>query len=269
MVSVIIPTYNAYHHLQMLLDSLEKQTVEPDQIIVVDDGSDRDYAGQNKLLCQGYGCRFIYVPTVRYKCWTKCKCMNAGIEHLEDDCDYILFLDHDSVLPKDFVETCLKIVEDVPDGIVLPVKKNVTDLGNFCACYAERKSWEHLTFWQFGTPWGNDFSTLGNYQAGHLGSIHSNIFIRADRAKTVLWDEKLIGGGGGDEDFLRRCVIHGGIILYMKDMEVIHTQGPNNPIFKRKSGEVLKYQLRKESTLKEQFDRAVERGQRYLDRTTK
>ena len=38
-ISVIIPTYNGAHKIMNVLYSLERQTVKPDEVIVVIDGS--------------------------------------------------------------------------------------------------------------------------------------------------------------------------------------------------------------------------------------
>ena len=263
-ISCVIPTYNAEWQLQLCLDSIRRQTTQPKEVIVVDDGSDQNKVVVNRNLCKHYEAIYIEVPVVGYKHWTKCKCMNIGTEKARGK--HIQYLDQDSVLPPDMFKTNLKVVGDVPRGIVLPVKKSVANENSFAECYGKGLPWHHLTYWQFGTPWGNNFSKIGNYRSGHLGSIHSNIFMDAGRAKKVMWDEKITGGGGGDDDFLRRSVIDGGIILYMEDMEVIHTAAQNSPWFKMKTKEASKHQNAKENRLSDQFNKGVEKGRELLRR---
>jgi len=53
-VAVVIPAYNAAAYLQVTLDSCKQQTLVPEQIIVVDDGSSDDtfaIAERNGALC--------------------------------------------------------------------------------------------------------------------------------------------------------------------------------------------------------------------------
>ena len=64
MVTVIIPTYNAEYHLQLLLESLSGQTVYPEQIIVVDDGSDKNKAEINEHLAVNYDAQYSYLPII-------------------------------------------------------------------------------------------------------------------------------------------------------------------------------------------------------------
>jgi len=57
MISVVVPTKNEEDHLPNLLEALNKQTLEPDEIIVVDDFS----TDRTAEIAESYGCKVYQV----------------------------------------------------------------------------------------------------------------------------------------------------------------------------------------------------------------
>jgi glycosyltransferase involved in cell wall biosynthesis len=98
-VSVIIPVYNSSGTLRRALDSIYNQSMLPQEIIIVDDGSD-DWE-ESKIISASYS-ENIYVRFIRLK-------KNMGVSVARNvglkvsSCRYISFLDSDEVWFKDKV----------------------------------------------------------------------------------------------------------------------------------------------------------------------
>ncbi len=106
-VSVIIPTYNRAHTIARAIDSLLTQTRPPDEIIVVDDGSNDNtlevlerYVGKISLIVSP---RNEGQPAAR----------NRALDAATGD--FIAFLDSDDTLPIDSIERRLNALRQNPD----------------------------------------------------------------------------------------------------------------------------------------------------------
>lgn len=95
MISIIIPTLNECHFLKGTIEDLLKKSRDPDQleIIVVDSGSTDGTLESIKSL-KVYS---FLEPSFKLK---KCASLNYGIEKAKGD--FLLFLDADTTLPKEF-----------------------------------------------------------------------------------------------------------------------------------------------------------------------
>lgn len=112
--SVIIPTYNRPYDLTVTIASILKQTIKPDEIIVLDDGDLQDPPLQSKALRSGVN--YIYIKkNDRDKGLTKSR--NIGIRHAKGD--IVFFFDDDVELFPDYIEKILHRYEASPeiDGI--------------------------------------------------------------------------------------------------------------------------------------------------------
>lgn len=106
-VSVIIPYYNSLSLLWEAIESICRQTVIPDEVIVVDDASgvQLELPGQcgSKIPL-----RLIRVAVNRGAAW----CRNKGIE--EANSDLIAFLDADDRWLPDKLERCIAAIGPMP-----------------------------------------------------------------------------------------------------------------------------------------------------------
>ena len=98
-VSIIVPTFNEEQYLPKLLKSIQEQTVQPDEIIVVDAYS----VDETRKIAKSFGCKVIDggVPA---------KARNLGAEIATQP--ILLFLDADVILPKAFLEKTIKEMTD-------------------------------------------------------------------------------------------------------------------------------------------------------------
>jgi len=101
-VSVVIPTFNGFQKLALLLRSLEKQTVQRFEVIVVDDGSD-DETQQNVSCLQDHypvPLRYFYLDNTSI--FGAAIARNFGAKQAKGS--ILLFIDQDFVAANDLVE---------------------------------------------------------------------------------------------------------------------------------------------------------------------
>src|SRR3954453_8194975 len=93
-ISVVIPTWNRADLLRSVLANLEEQTIRPDEIVVVDNGS-RDSSVE---IARKHSARAISYPENR----GFAVAVNDGIT--QSTGDWILILNNDVVLRRDWIE---------------------------------------------------------------------------------------------------------------------------------------------------------------------
>lgn len=107
MISIVIPTFNEQKFLPSLLESIQAQGVKELEIIV----SDNNSSDETREIAQRYGAKLIGggVPSVA---------RNRGA--IEAKGEYILFLDADVTLPKDFLKELIERFEQDYIDICIP-----------------------------------------------------------------------------------------------------------------------------------------------------
>ena len=111
LVSIIIPTFNRPHFLQLTIESILAQTYSDYEIIVVDDGTPNDV---NQILCQQYD-KVFYLKIHNTK--SPAKPRNEGIKLAKGK--YIAFVDDDDIWLPNKLKKQVDILENNPDfGLV-------------------------------------------------------------------------------------------------------------------------------------------------------
>ncbi len=106
--SVIMPMYNEEKFLKQCLDSLMKQTLMPDQIIVVDDGSTD---GSPEILAK-YPVTILTLPKQKNSMIERVPyVMREGSKVVDEDFDYLGNLDADTILEPQYYEKLLREME--------------------------------------------------------------------------------------------------------------------------------------------------------------
>ena len=90
-IGVIIPVYNSAPYLPELFDSLKKQTLQPSQIIVIDDGSANP--DETAEMCKSYGITCKLRPH-----GGACAARNYGESCLAAEINFLFFADSDIIL---------------------------------------------------------------------------------------------------------------------------------------------------------------------------
>lgn len=108
--SIIIPTYNGSKRLPRLIDSLVAQTVMPDEVIIVIDGSSDNTEEYLKSLTVPFQLRII---TQENK--GRATARNTGVKNSLGS--LLIFVDDDIAVESDFIEQHIKMHIDYPDSI--------------------------------------------------------------------------------------------------------------------------------------------------------
>ena len=137
---IIIPAHNEAQFLGLTLESLVNQSLLPSKIIVVDDNSTDETA----VIVQNYAEKHEFISLVTKKSDAihlpgskVIQAFQEGLQHINDDYDFIAKFDADLIFPSNYIETIIKHFEsDEKIGMV----------GGFC--YVEQNGhWilENLT----------------------------------------------------------------------------------------------------------------------------
>lgn len=107
-LTVIVPAHNEELGLPATLGALDRQTVAPEEIIVVDDGS----SDRTSEVAASYGVTVLRPPV---HLGSKARAQNHALPHCETD--LVLAVDADTVLAPDYIEK-IKAAFDDPEVVV-------------------------------------------------------------------------------------------------------------------------------------------------------
>lgn len=97
-VSVIIPVYNSAAYLDECIQSLLQQTYSPEEIILVDDGSE-DGSGD---ICDNYASQYNYIRVIHKENGGVSSARNVGIAISQGE--YLVFIDSDDYIHPQMLE---------------------------------------------------------------------------------------------------------------------------------------------------------------------
>lgn len=99
--TLIVTTYNWPEALRLVLKSVRRQSLRPDQIVIADDGSGSDTASVVKEQLKAAGLRYYHVWH-EDKGVRQSRIKNLAVKYV--DSPYLIFIDHDVVLHPDFIK---------------------------------------------------------------------------------------------------------------------------------------------------------------------
>lgn len=232
-ISVVIPTYNRKNKLFRALQSVRNQTMEPDEVIVVDDGSIDNTESFIKNLCGSWPeLKYIYQSNQGPGA-----ARNTGIRAAKGD--YVAFLDSDDEWYPAKLEKQVSALDLNPMA---------------CLCFSDteitfhntKKSWKSRNWDRCGRWFG---PALG-ITRGESCLLRSNTFAKAQLqhgmisspTQVLLRREHLIKYGGfhshfrlaEDYELWLRLSLHGDI--YYLDEELAHLHVDNDSTTQVNSG---------------------------------
>jgi glycosyltransferase involved in cell wall biosynthesis len=111
---IIIPAHNEAQFLGLTLESLVNQSLLPSKIIVVDDNSTDETAA----IVQNYAEKHDFISLVTKKSDAihlpgskVIQAFQEGLQHINDDYDFIAKFDADLIFPSNYIETIIKHFE--------------------------------------------------------------------------------------------------------------------------------------------------------------
>ncbi len=110
-ISIVIPTYNRPKELKRCLNSLLKQTLLPNEIIIVDDGNLKEIPEKNNL--EVHGIKVIYRKKKENEKRGAAISRNIGIEYTSGD--VIFFIDDDMILDNNYIKNIIDFYEKCRD----------------------------------------------------------------------------------------------------------------------------------------------------------
>lgn len=132
-ISVIIPVYNGEAVIARAVDSVLKQGLKNIQIIIVNDGS----TDGTKHICESLQLNNPKILFLSQNNQGVSAARNLGLKNAEGK--YVIFLDADDQLEKDFCEKMLKKIESEKADLVI--------CGYNVICENEKYEWKPSGFW--------------------------------------------------------------------------------------------------------------------------
>lgn len=208
--SLIITTYNWEEALELVLLSINQQTVMPDEVIVADDGS----TPKTQALVSRYA---DILQTRLMHCWQEDKGFRAAKSRnnaiRKSKYDYIVMIDGDMVLHKDFIQDHLGSAREnhfIQGGRVLLSQAKTNELIHakgvkinfFSSGLSNRKNAIHSHFLTAA------FTTVDLKEKGTKTCNMS--FFKRDILKVNGFNEDFVGWGREDSEFVAR-LYHTGL----------------------------------------------------------
>ena len=190
MISLIIPCYNVpENQVALALESVRKQTFHDYEVIIVDDGSSKEYSEVLQRLCaESKNIRLIQTENRGVSA-----ARNTGIAHAGGK--FIAFLDADDVLADDFMERALQAAAETDADFVIGGMSIVTESP------AEYKTpvrsslpqYEQFTFETFASLIPKLIAVKDRiyFPGGYISRGPCARLIRTELAKNNLFDETL------------------------------------------------------------------------------
>lgn len=105
-LSVIVPVYNVEKYICKCINSLLTQTVKPDEIILVDDGSN-DKSG---AICDEYALKNNIITVIHKTNAGLGMARNTGLEYVTSE--FVTFFDSDDFADSDYIEQLMKPINE-------------------------------------------------------------------------------------------------------------------------------------------------------------
>lgn len=236
LVSVIVPVYNVEKYLDKCIQSIQRQTYENLEIILVDDGSP-DRCGK---ICDEYAREDRRISVLHKKNGGLSDARNAGVDIASGK--YLLFVDSDDFIDEDLIrqttESAEKYQSDIvlfdfkrlePDGTVeiCSMNKIPTDQGVRVADYPKvivdsvsacdkffRR--EFFVNSRIRFPLGYHYEDLGSIPK-YMLAAKTISYVKEPFYNYVIREGSIITGTGVEKNYHDRCRMIEGVLGYYRE----------------------------------------------------
>lgn len=217
LVSIIIPTFNRAHTLPDTLKSVQNQTHQNWECLIIDDGSTDDTDSLIQQYCEKDE-RFQYIKRPENRKKGAATCRNIGLENFKGD--YVQYLDSDDLLAANKFEEQIKSLKKSKAEIAIckwGVIKN--DLSSF-------NIYDHLpTYKNFnkGIQLFDAFGYYFTYFPPHVYLAGSDLVKKAGK-----WNEELTLNDDGD--YFSKLLFNCEKVVFSEETHVFYRRGEKQRI---------------------------------------
>ena len=180
MISVYITSFNKGKYLRQAITSVLNQSLQPEEIIIVDDGSNDN----SREIIKGFASRYpeIIKPIINENNYGIAKTRNIAISHCKGE--LITYVDGDDYFFPSKLESELKIIRNGNYGCVYSNHVFVDEFSNENGCFADKE--DH--------PVEGDLFIENFTRSFHVNSgsnFHNEMFYKNNAIKIGLYDENI------------------------------------------------------------------------------
>ena len=180
LISVYITSFNKGKYLRQAITSVLNQSLQPEEIIIVDDGSNDN----SREIIKGFASRYpeIIKPIINENNYGIAKTRNIAISHCKGE--LITFVDGDDYFFPSKLESELKIIRNDNYGCVYSNHVFVDEFSNENGCFADKE--DH--------PVEGDLFIENFTRSFHVNSgsnFHNEMFYKNNAIKIGLYDENI------------------------------------------------------------------------------
>ncbi|MHA1686588.1 MAG: glycosyltransferase [Candidatus Heimdallarchaeaceae archaeon] len=221
MISVLIPTLNNEKTIRFCLESLQRQSIQPDEIIVID-----GYSSDNTVeIAKKYQCTILFEEKK-----TRAAACNTGLKNAAGD--IIIFTDGDCIAKENWIEELVKGFEQDSGGIIAAVTgPNVEYPGESLFGRAVNAIYSSV----IGGKWSEQSQSIFNQKPRYVKSAAGcNVAYRRKYFDEVgVFNENLITAEDSEINF--RLTERGYKIYFNPSAIVYHRRPQNHKSFRNKA----------------------------------
>lgn len=116
--SIIVPVYKTEKYVKKTVESILNQTYKNVEIILVDDGS----PDSAPIICDNLAAQFPNIKVIHKENGGLSSARNEGILHMDQNSQFVFFLDSDDTILPNAMESMIKLAEETNADVVMPNK---------------------------------------------------------------------------------------------------------------------------------------------------
>lgn len=214
MISVVIPLYNKEKAIVRTMESVVKQTIAPEEIIIVDDGSTDNSLKVVQEFARGLKHNDYKLKIVHKENGGVSSARNSGIREAKGE--YVALLDGDDLWESTFIEEQISLIHDFPEASMWGVNTAFIKNGKY---------------WKWEQGMGDGFR---GYVENYFGTTHNDLFCSSSVVirkkafeKVGYFDERI--SASEDLDMWYRIILKYPVVFYDKVL-VYYNQDAENRV---------------------------------------